>query len=863
MNGQHQCNPYQRGVNHRFKSRLGVAITLLCLLMAPVAQASWWNSAFDVTIETTTNGYDADAPTGPEILLGSPITWTYTVTNTGRKTLRHVDVYDLIPSLGGWWFGQYTKVCTLKNLKQGESQRCTLEGTGQQGQYQNTGIAIAHGQRWWQWDSDTDRSHYLGTLGNPAIELEKTTQGQDADIVPGPALNVDEMVNWAFTVTNTGDVALSNVVVTDEQVQPSTAPISTVCIIPVLSVGQSQTCNTSGAAIEGQYQNLGKVSAQGLGNSVVGDQDVSHYTGTVGNALSALPSAIPFSGDAPLTVTLTPNATTNNAIIRYEWDFEGDGIFDRTETVGRDQIFTYNTPGNYNATLRVTDNTGEQATGTVVISVNNELPEVSITLNPSNGQIPLTVNFVATATDSDGIAQFEWDYDGDGTFDETTTTGVASNTYNTEGSFQARLRITDTLGAATTLTIPTLEVNALAAGSPTVTLTASPAQGNPPLAVSLSATATDPDGGTIDQYEWDVDGDGSYDQTTTVATLQTTYNGIGTFYPRVRVTDSAGQQAEDVAQVFVEPQLSLSVSIDTIDPLNGETTLVTTTLGGDTEVGVVIEDRNGQQVRTLVPFGTRVASSYDDTWDGTNEAGEIVPEGDYRAILLYRLDGVIERLDLALTTGGVQSNPPRSGIPPSFSPLASDPLDITFTLNRASEVTAFIGLFRINTRLVTFLQRQPLGRGAHVVTWNGENSDGQLIDAPPGDRFLFGIFAYTLPDNAIYVRSGVHVGSVSASPSIFQPTQLMADGSPSVSSIQVELSRAGDVKLIINDTESGATVATFDYTGLVEGSNIITWDGRDNDGHYVASGTYRLGVSGIDTTGYESLTVYALQRVFY
>ena len=213
--------------------------------------------------------------------------------------------------------------------------------------------------------------------------------------------------------------------------------------------------------------------------------------------------------------------------------------------------------------------------------------------------------------------------------------------------------------------------------------------------------------------------------------------------------------------------------------------------------------------------------------------------------------------------GKRQSNPPRSHIPSTFSPLAGDPLDITFTLNRASEVTAFMGLFNVNTRLVTFLQRQPLGRGSHIVTWNGENSDGQLIEAPGNDRFLFGIFAYTLPDNSIYVRSGVHVSTVSASPSIFQPTQQTADGSPSVSSIDIELNRAGDVKLTINDTESGATVAEFDYTDLAEGTNTITWDGRNNDGNYVAPGTYRLGVSGVDSTGYQSLTVYALQRVFY
>lgn len=862
MNGTNRCNWHTQSVNGRLKLQWLLLIIIGLLVVSP-AQASWWNSAHGVTIETTTNGYDADSPTGAEIFLGSPITWTYTVTNTGKSTLRRVEVFDHLPKPKGGWFRKYGKICTLKKLKKGETQSCTLTGTAQQGQYKNTGIALAYGKRWWQVDQDSDPSHYLGTLGHPAIELEKTTQGQDADSAPGPELTVDEAVNWVFTVTNTGDVDLSNVLITDEQIQPTATSASTVCEISTLPVGQSQTCNTTGVIIEGQYQNLGKVTAQGLGDSVVSDEDNSHYTGIVGNALAALPSAIPTDGDAPLTVTFTPDANTSNAIVRYEWDFEGDDSYDRSETVGRNQTFTYNTPGSYSATLRVTDNTGEQATGTVVINVSNEPPKVSVTLSPSNGQIPLTVNFTATATDSDGIAQFEWDYNGDDIFDETTTTGTASNTYTTEGAFQARLRVTDNLGAQTTLTIPTLEVNALAAGSPTVTLSASPAEGNPPLAVSLSASATDPDGGTIDQYEWDVDGDGSYDQTTTTSTLQTTYNGVGTFYPRVRVTDSSGQQAEDAAQVFVEPELSLSISIDTIDPNNAEIATITTTLGGDTDVSLVIEDRNGQQIRTLVSFDTRVAGSYEDVWDGTNETGAVVSEGDYRAILLYRIDGVIARLDLALSSGGSQSSPSRSSIPSTFSPLAGDPLDITFTLNRASEVTAFMGLFNVNTRLVTFLQRQPLGRGSHVITWNGENADGQLIEAPQGDRFLFGIYAYTLPDNAIYVRSGVHVSSVSASPSIFQPTKLTADGSSSVSEIQVELNRAGHVKLIINDTESGMTVAEFDYTDLDEGSNSITWDGRDNNGNYVAPGTYRLGVSGIDTTGYESLTVYVLQRVFY
>ncbi|MEX2962240.1 PKD domain-containing protein [Microbulbifer sp. TYP-18] len=839
-----------------------VAPSVLILLLPLSAYGAWWSPAFDVSIETTTNGEDADAPPGPEILLGSPVTWTYTVTNTGKATLRRVHVFDRAPGSQSW-FGNVTRVCTIEKLKRGQSQTCTLEGVAKQGQYRNTGIAVAYGNRWWHWAKDRDSSHYLGTLGNPAVELEKATQGLDADSPPGPEINVGDPVNWSFVITNRGDVDLSNVVVTDQQVQPAGAPETSVCEIPILTVGQSHTCELSGTAIEGQYQNLAQVTAQGLGDSVVTNQDGSHYIGILEDVLAALPSAKPTSGVAPLSVVFTPNATTDNAIVRYQWDFEGDGVFERSETVGRNQSFTYRTPGNYDATLRVTDRLGEQATGSVLIAVGNQAPVVTVNLTPSNGQIPLFVTFSATATDSDGIAQFEWDFEGDGTFDTTTTTGSVSHTYTTEGFFQARLRVTDNLSAATTLTIPTLEVNALPTGSPTVTLVVSPATGRPPLNVNFTATASDPDGGGITQYEWDLDGDGTVDQTTTTGSLNFVYSAPGTFYPRVRVADTGGLQAEDAARIFVEPDLSLNVSIDTIDPLIGETVTIGTELGGDTEVSLVIEDRNGQQVRTLVPFAERAAGNYQDSWDGSDDAGQTVTEGEYRVILLYRVDGIVQRLDLALTSGGIQSNPPRSRIPSSFSPLAGDPLDITFTLNRASEVTAFMGLFNVNTRLVTFLQRQPLGRGSHQIVWNGDNADGQLIEAPPGDRFLFGIFAYTLPNNAIYVRSGVHVRSVSASPSIYQPTQAGGDISSNFSEIQVDLSRAGSARLVINDTESGATVAEFSYPGLSAGNNLLTWDGRDNNGDFVAPGTYRLGVSGIDETGYESLTVFALQRVFY
>ncbi|MDQ0382069.1 PQQ-dependent sugar dehydrogenase [Amycolatopsis thermophila] len=76
----------------------------------------------------------------------------------------------------------------------------------------------------------------------------------------------------------------------------------------------------------------------------------------------------------------------------------------------------------------------------------NKTPTARMTATPSSGQAPLTVSFDAsTSSDPEGSAlTYEWDFDGDGTFD---ATGVqASHTYTENGQVEARLRVTDDAG---------------------------------------------------------------------------------------------------------------------------------------------------------------------------------------------------------------------------------------------------------------------------------------------------------------------------------------------------------------------------------------------------------------------------------
>ena len=53
----------------------------------------------------------------------------------------------------------------------------------------------------------TDPSHYFGVQSS--IDVEKATNGEDADNAPGPYLPVGSPVTWTYVVTNTGNTELT------------------------------------------------------------------------------------------------------------------------------------------------------------------------------------------------------------------------------------------------------------------------------------------------------------------------------------------------------------------------------------------------------------------------------------------------------------------------------------------------------------------------------------------------------------------------------------------------------------------------------------------------------------------------------
>ncbi|WP_321418392.1 hypothetical protein [uncultured Methanomethylovorans sp.] len=133
-------------------------------------------------------------------------------------------------------------------LEVGESWIYNATGVATAGQYANIGNVTADYKG--TPVTDEDPSHYFGS--STAIDIEKYTNGEDADNAPGPYVGIGSTVTWTYNVTNTGNVNLTSVVVSDNMGVIPTY-VSGDNGNSILEVGESWIYNATGVATAGQY----------------------------------------------------------------------------------------------------------------------------------------------------------------------------------------------------------------------------------------------------------------------------------------------------------------------------------------------------------------------------------------------------------------------------------------------------------------------------------------------------------------------------------------------------------------------------------------------------------------------------------
>ncbi|MEZ4673618.1 MAG: SdrD B-like domain-containing protein [Caldilineaceae bacterium] len=163
----------------------------------------------------------------------------------------------------------------------------------------------------------------------PAIDIEKATNGEDADTPTGPQIVVGDPVNWTYVVTNVGEVTLNDVTVTDNQNVAVSCPQTT--LVPT----ESMTCTASGIAVAGQYANMGTVVGTPINESgIVTDTDPSHYFGlelaAVGDKVfrDANNNGLQDNGEGGVNGIIVELYNSDNTLISTTTTVDGMYLFD-------------------------------------------------------------------------------------------------------------------------------------------------------------------------------------------------------------------------------------------------------------------------------------------------------------------------------------------------------------------------------------------------------------------------------------------------------------------------------------------------------------------------------------------------------
>jgi len=229
---------------------------------------------------------------------------------------------------------------------------------------------------------------------------------------------------------------------------------------PVVVTGETRTVSFQIGARAGGAIELGQASVIEYRDpkNRLQKQNIPTVTLTVNKVNKPPVAAFRFSPETPkmgdqVCFNASESHDPDGKIVRYEWDFDGDGTFDETTTEPK-VCHVFELAGNFNVTLRVTDDDGATAEFTATVTVNGTapmrvaIPIARFTFSPLAPNAGEPVKFDASASQSGNgeITQYEWDWNGDGVFDETVTTPTVQHTFSDSGPREVKLRVTNSQG---------------------------------------------------------------------------------------------------------------------------------------------------------------------------------------------------------------------------------------------------------------------------------------------------------------------------------------------------------------------------------------------------------------------------------
>lgn len=248
--------------------------------------------------------------------------------------------------------------------------------------------------------------------------------------------------------------------------------------------------------------------------------------------VAMIDSISPSPVEEGITVSFRGSGTDDDGTIAgYEWNSSRDGI------LGNEEDFdgTGFSAGTHTISFRVQDNNGgwsDWDSSTLVVSLNTPPTAAIGSISPSPVEEGAIASFTGSGSDREGsIVAYRWSSSLDG--DLSTEKDFGSNTLSL-GTHTVTFQVQDNAGAWSDEDSRTLVV-----GIAPVAKAGDDVEVKSKTEVQFIGLANDD--GTIVNYEWDFDGDGSYDWSSERHGITTTiYYQVGSYTAVFRLTDDDG-----------------------------------------------------------------------------------------------------------------------------------------------------------------------------------------------------------------------------------------------------------------------------------------------------------------------------------
>jgi len=310
-------------------------------------------------------------------------------------------------------------------------------------------------------------------------------------------------------------------------------------------------------------------SGQGVSLAYSGSApDIGAYEYSNANPLNATINASPTSGQVPLTISFTGNATGGSSPYTYSWNF-GDGTSSSTQNPSH----TYSTAGDYTATLTVTDSASSQDSESVTINASTPPSPLvaSLVASPTSGQVPLSVNFTGGAIGGSPPYTYSWNF-GDGV---SSSSQNPSHTYSTAGNYTATLTVTDN---ASNQDIESVTISTSAPPLHTVTTPntpSGPTNGFPNVSYAYTTGGSSCSQGHSIEYRFDW-GDGTYSAWSSSTIASHSWPAAGSYTVKAQARCSinhsivSGWSPEKIVTIATSSYYNLALSSATGSPTPGQ-----------------------------------------------------------------------------------------------------------------------------------------------------------------------------------------------------------------------------------------------------------------------------------------------------